>query len=150
MPVMVCAGPDNSEFGEVARGTTDANGAFTVHVPAQGAPGMNLVFAVAVEGQPGVSSPDLFHITEAVGSGGTVLETGVRYVMALPDAVSIYGGPGDTYPQIGVIFGGMAGTVTGVSPDGRWWRVMCPDDTVGSCWVSADPTVTEPTTPPGS
>ena len=63
-PVSVCVGPVNSEFSEVARGTTDANGGFTVHVPVQGAPGMALVFAVATEDQRGVSSPDLFHITD--------------------------------------------------------------------------------------
>ena len=63
-PVSVGVGPVNSQFSEVARGTTDGSGVFTVEVPVQGAPGMALVFAVAAEGQPGVSSPDLFHITE--------------------------------------------------------------------------------------
>jgi hypothetical protein len=148
MPVTVWVGPANSEFSEAARGTTDADGAFAIKVPTQGAPGMNLVFAVGVEGQPGISSPDQFHITGAIGTG-TVLETDVKYVMVFPDVAPMYSGPGDTYPQIGGIFGGMAGTVTGVSVDGQWWRVMCPDDTVGSCWISADPNVTEPTTPVG-
>jgi hypothetical protein len=109
---------------------------------------MNLVFAVSAEGQSGVWSPDPFHITDVLEPSVTVLETDVKYVMALLEIVPMYSGPGDTYPQIGGIFGGMAGTVTGVSADGQWWRVMCPDDTVGSCWVSADPNVTEPTTPP--
>ena len=145
-PVSVGVGPENSEFGEIARGTTDANGAFGTQVSVQGAPDTNLIFAVSVEGQSGISSPDLFHITDAIGTG-TVLETDAKYVMVFPDMAPIYSGPGDTYPQIGGIFGGMAGTVTGVSVDGQWWRVMCPDDTVGSCWISADPSVTEPTTP---
>ena len=147
-PATIWIGPANSEFGEVGSGTTDANGALTIGVPAQGAPGMSLVFAVSVEGQAGVSSPDQFHITAAIGTG-TVLETDVRYVMVFPDVAPMVSGPGDTYPQIGGIFGGMAGTVTGVSVNGRWWRVMCPDDTVGSCWISADPDVTRPTTRPG-
>ncbi len=64
--VSVGVGPVNSEFSQAAQGTTDANGAFVVQVPAEGAPGMSLVFAVAVEGQPGISAPDLFHITRAV------------------------------------------------------------------------------------
>jgi hypothetical protein len=136
------------EESGVTQPVPDTNGAFTIKVPAQGAPGMNLVFAVSVEGQPGVSSPDQFHITDAIGTG-TVLETDVKYVMVFPDIAPMYSGPGDTYPQIGGIFGGMAGSVTGVSVDGQWWRVMCPDDTVGSCWISADPSVTEPTTPVG-
>ena len=37
--------------------------------------------------------------------------------------------------------------VTGQSPNGQWWRVVCPDDQLGECWVSADPTRTTPTTP---
>lgn len=56
----------NSEFGQAVQGRTDANGAFVVQVPVEGAPGMSLVFAAAAEGQPGISSPDLFHITGAV------------------------------------------------------------------------------------
>lgn len=62
-PVSVGMGPQNSEFSEVARGTTNGNGVFSVQVPVQGAPGMALVFAVAADGQPGVTSPNLFHIT---------------------------------------------------------------------------------------
>lgn len=62
--VSVGVGPVASEFSEVARGKTNANGIFTMQVPVQGGPGMDLVFAVAAEGQPGVSSPDLFHITD--------------------------------------------------------------------------------------
>ena len=37
--------------------------------------------------------------------------------------------------------------VTGQSPNQRWWRVVCPDDKPGECWVSADPKVTQPKTP---
>lgn len=71
-PVTVWIGPENSEFGEVTRGTTDANGIFITQVPAQGALGMNLVFGVSAEGQPGVSSPDLFHITDVPESSVTL------------------------------------------------------------------------------
>jgi hypothetical protein len=61
--VSVGVGPQNSEFSEIARGTTDASGVFSVQVPVQGAPGMDLVFAVAAEGQPGITPADMFHIT---------------------------------------------------------------------------------------
>jgi hypothetical protein len=80
---------------------------------------------------------------------GTVVETQVRYVLALKD-MTIYGGPGMTYEPIGPVFGGQIALVTGVSADESWWRVICPDDTVGDCWVSADPELTEPATPPGA
>jgi TolB protein len=59
-------GPVNSGFSQVAQGTSDANGVFIAHIPVQGGLGMMLVFAVAVEGQPGVLSPDQFQITGAV------------------------------------------------------------------------------------
>ncbi len=62
--VSVGLGPANSEFSEVAKGTTDAEGFFCVEVPVQGGAGMSMVFAVAAEGEPGVISPDLFQITE--------------------------------------------------------------------------------------
>jgi len=25
--------------------------------------------------------------------------------------------------------------VTGLSVDGNWWRVICPNDTVGNCFI---------------
>jgi hypothetical protein len=78
---------------------------------------------------------------------GTVVETKVRYVLALKD-VTIYRGPGTTYESIGPVFEGQVALVAGTSADGAWWRVICPDDTVGDCWVSADPELTEPATPP--
>jgi hypothetical protein len=65
-PVSVGMGPANAGFGQVAEGTTDENGVFITQVPAQGSLGMMLVFAVAVEGQPGVLSSQQFQITGAV------------------------------------------------------------------------------------
>ena len=65
-PVSVGMGPVNAEFVEVAQGVTDANGFFVTQVPAQGEAGMDLVFAVAASGQPGIQSPNYFHIIEAL------------------------------------------------------------------------------------
>jgi hypothetical protein len=78
-----------------------------------------------------------------------VLQTGVRYVLANQD-IAMYAGPGQGYPRIGQVFGGQVVWVTGESTDGAWWRVICPDDTVGNCWLSGDPALTQPTTPPGA
>ena len=64
VPISVAMGPVNSELVQVAQGITDPNGSFVAQVPAQGAPGMNLLIVVANEGQPGVLSPDQFHILE--------------------------------------------------------------------------------------
>jgi TolB protein len=79
--VSVGVGPENSEFSHAAQGTTDANGVFVVQVPAQGGPGMRLVFAVAAEGQPGIASPVLFQITSAAP---TVMPTPSPQVMPSP------------------------------------------------------------------
>lgn len=62
--VSVAMGPVNSGFTQVAQGTTDSYGILVVQIPAQGEPGMELVFAVAAEGQPGILSTSNFHIEE--------------------------------------------------------------------------------------
>ena len=62
--VSVGLGPANSQFSEVAKGSTDADGFFSVQVPVEGEAGMEWVFAIAAEGQRGIVCPDLFHITD--------------------------------------------------------------------------------------
>lgn len=73
--------------------------------------------------------------------------TSVKYILAKQD-VSIRSGPGTQYSVIGSVASGQIAKVTGVSADGNWWRVICPDDTVGSCWVSANSSDTQPTQSP--
>jgi uncharacterized protein YraI len=68
--------------------------------------------------------------------------------MAQQDA-PIYGGPESQYAVIGSIASGQTALVIAVSGDGNWWQVICPDDSVGNCWVSADPAFTRPTQAPG-
>lgn len=77
-----------------------------------------------------------------------VVETDTGYVLAQVD-VPVTNAPLPDSAEIGLIAGGQTARVTGASPDGAWWRVICPDDTVGDCWVPADPAMTVPTTPPG-
>ncbi len=79
---------------------------------------------------------------------GTTLPTGVQYVMAQQE-IPMYSGPGSAFAVISSIAGGQTVKVTGISADGNWWRVICPDDTVGSCWLSAHPSATQPANPPG-
>ena len=76
-------------------------------------------------------------------------ETPVAFVMAIQD-VPMYDGPGITYQQIGSIFDGQIAKVTGQDSASGWWRVICPDDTVGSCWVTADSAYTQPTENPAA
>jgi uncharacterized protein YraI len=66
-----------------------------------------------------------------------------QFIMAL-QTVRMRSGPGTQYAIIGRVFEGMTARVTGISSDGRWWRVLCPNNSAGSCWVSADQTLTRP------
>jgi uncharacterized protein YraI len=74
----------------------------------------------------------------------SVYPTDVEYVMAQRD-VAIYSGPGSQHAVIGSIASGQTAKVTGVSADGNWWRVICPDNSISSCWASANSADTQPT-----
>ena len=78
---------------------------------------------------------------------GTAQATDVQFVMAQQD-VPIYGGSAQQYSIIGNIAAGQTAKVTGVTSDGTWWRVICPDGSEGDCWVSADPSLTQPAEAP--
>lgn len=81
---------------------------------------------------------------DATTPGDPVVKpTPQQFIMAL-QTVRIRRGPSTQYPIIGRLYEGMTARVTGISGDERWWRVICPDDTVGSCWVSADQSLTRP------
>ena len=78
----------------------------------------------------------------------SAVATDVNYVIALQD-VAMYRGPATSHQQIGQVMDGQLALVTGASADGGWWRVICPNDTIGDCWVSADPAATQPTNQAG-
>ena len=69
--------------------------------------------------------------------------TSASYIVTKKD-VTIYSGPSKNNPVIGSIDKGQRIKVTGMSADGGWWQVMCPDGTAGSCWVSAKSKFTSP------
>jgi Domain of unknown function (DUF4352) len=83
------------------------------------------------------------------GAPGTTLfvptaqPTDVRAIRAV-STVNVRSGPGQAFSTLGTIPAGRTEAVTGVSPDTQWWRVTCPDGTLGSCWASAAPTLTQP------
>ena len=78
----------------------------------------------------------------------TAYPTQVKYVMAQRD-ITIYSGPSTQFSTVGFIAGGQTAQVTGVNASGTWWRVICPDNSMGSCWVSADRRDTRPADPIG-
>jgi hypothetical protein len=73
--------------------------------------------------------------------------TAVRYVLVLQN-VNLRGGPGRQYPVLSSARHGAVVEVFGVSADAGWWNVRCPDNTVGNCWLSAEPSLTRPTAGP--
>src|SRR5690606_8448136 len=77
------------------------------------------------------------------------VETNVQYVAVQVDT-PIYNGMPPTHNIIGALFSGQTARVTGKSPDSAWWRVLCPDDSVGECYIAADPATVQPTTGPGA
>ncbi|HSL45910.1 MAG TPA: SH3 domain-containing protein [Anaerolineales bacterium] len=76
----------------------------------------------------------------------SVYPTDVQYVMAQQD-LTIYSGPSNQFSSVGYIAAGQTARVTGVNADRSWWRVICPDNSMGSCWVSADRKFTKPADP---
>ena len=82
----------------------------------------------------GVTRPDdLQTTTDTV----RVTDTPVPYVVAVQDVI-IYSGPDESYEVVGDIFDGQTARVTGAGYNNNWWRVICPDDTIGNCWVTGD------------
>ncbi|HMN29779.1 MAG TPA: SH3 domain-containing protein, partial [Caldilineaceae bacterium] len=97
-----------------------------------------------------ISPADTFILATATpaAAGAGVDSTNVAFVQALVN-VNLRSGPGAEYEIVGQVFAGQTAQVTGVSSDGQWWRVICPDNTVGDCFDATDPTLTQPANAPG-
>ncbi|MCA9874014.1 MAG: SH3 domain-containing protein, partial [Anaerolineales bacterium] len=74
----------------------------------------------------------------------SVNATTVQYILTQTD-VNIRSGPGTNYDVVGWVKAGQTAAVTGVSSDNGWWRVVCPNGTSGSCWMTARAQYTQPT-----
>jgi hypothetical protein len=75
-----------------------------------------------------------------------VLETGVKQVVTLA-TVPLFRFYGNGSNPVAEVPAGESLEVTGRSPDERAWRVNCPGDLSGECWVSAHSKLTQPVTP---
>lgn len=96
-----------------------------------------------------VSIPTVLPTATSSPTPVAVLNTSVQTIMALTD-VNIRKGPGTAYEIVGWVADGQMAKVTGISSDNGWWRVVCPDGSTGSCWVTAGNQYTQPGNAPGS
>lgn len=100
----------------------------------------------------GIANPNKIYAGQVlcipVSSSSTPPSGSVQYVQALTD-VNIRKGPGLNYGVIEILRAGQTAKVTGKSADGNWWRVICPDGTIGECYVTAGSKYTQPANPPG-
>jgi len=102
--------------------------------------------AIRLDSQTGYYSYNWF---DNVTTGNTTSDptvsqpTDVQYIEVKND-VEIYNGPGVKYGAIGSIEEGQIVKVTGISMDGKWWQVTCPNNTGKSCWVSTKTKFTRP------
>ena len=78
-----------------------------------------------------------------------VVGTSVQFVMAQGD-INLRSGPGTGYGKVGMIYEGQLAQVTGITRDGGWWRVSCWESGVAECFVSANPSYTQPSGGPNA
>jgi hypothetical protein len=83
-------------------------------------------------------------VPPATAAPSAVQPTTVKWLQILQN-VNVRGGPGKEYPALSFAAQGAVIEVFGVSADGQWWNVLCPDNSVGNCW---DPNLTRPSAGP--
>ena len=104
------------------------------------------VYTVDVHGVQQTFEFTMDNIMEEQPIDTDVYPTDVEYVMAQQD-LPIHSGVGGSPTIVGEVFAGQVAQVTGTNFDGTWWQIVCPEGT-GSCWVSADPAMSQPTERP--
>jgi hypothetical protein len=85
------------------------------------------------------------------GFGFAGIPTEVQAVVINADEATFYSGPGEEFEPVATVFGGFSYPVIGSSQDGAWWHLRCFEDNnilIPQCWVSADPAISSPATPP--
>ncbi|MDX1436182.1 MAG: SH3 domain-containing protein [Anaerolineales bacterium] len=71
-----------------------------------------------------------------------------RVIVLASAGLNLRSGPAVDSEVIGLLPFNQQVEVIGLSPDGEWWQVVCPDGAAGTCWITADPTFTEPVASP--
>ena len=92
--------------------------------------------AIRLESSTGYYSYNWFENDTFERPQSDYLPADVEYVMAKQD-LSIHIGPSKNHKILDWVDEGDILRVTGVSPDGRWYRVACSDYSTGNCWMLA-------------
>jgi Tol biopolymer transport system component len=71
-------------------------------------------------------------------------ETVTAVVILAEAGLNLRTGPTLDSEVVGILPQNEIVPVTGASPDGEWWQVVCPEGTAGECWITADPRWSEP------
>lgn len=58
-------------------------------------------------------------------------------VMTAKVDLNVRRGPGTQYPILTALWAGEEAAIVGRSPDGFWWKIICPSPYGGECWSSA-------------
>jgi hypothetical protein len=90
--------------------------------------------AIRLESSNGYYSYNWFENDTFERPQSDYLPADVEYVMARGE-LSIHSGPSKNHKIVDWVDEGDILKVSGVSPDGRWYRVVCPDSSAGNCWV---------------
>ncbi len=80
-------------------------------------------------------------------TGVDVLPTNVKYVKA-KDVLNMRSGPGTNYDIVSLMQSGETAAVHGTSGDKKWWLIDCTTNKNESCWISADPELSQPVDKP--
>ncbi len=102
--------------------------------------------AAGTQAEVGTPEPEItpgMALTPVPAKESQVQSSGTAALNIVAEA-ALYAGPDASYRTRGRIAAGQVLAVPGVSADGRWWRVTCPDKPTGACWLAADPAVALP------
>ena len=91
-----------------------------------------------------VSYGFLVDVSPAQDEEPTIEESEFSTVVVLAEAgLNLRSEPDLSSDVIGILPRNEMVDVIGQNPDGDWWRVVCPEGVDGTCWISADPLLSE-------
>jgi len=91
----------------------------------------------------GVLIPPVDTFQGTSSDSGDVVPTEVTRVKA-QQIVDVRSGPGPNFSVLATLKDSEIAQVDAISRDGQWWRTPCMINASGFCWISTDPSFTQP------